>query len=264
MMGKYNLPALTTILWACLPVFAWAQKKSTVSKSPAKPIVAAPVPEAPKWTSYEILDNGDTINRLDAKGIRQGRWLLEHPAHYEEPAFMEVGSYEQGLKTGLWRTHQNNGVLVSEENFKKGLKDGEARYFEEGQLLCVGHYLALNAQQLYDTVLVEQANTEVLKPVVVKTDVGSVRHGIWTYYEPPSKEIKRLVEYQADDIVFDTTYTRLTHQDTLFMQQKMKTLPHANTKATAGDWIDTKNRKRIKYTDLPDNMTEVKPNVRKK
>ena len=48
------------------------------------------------------------------------------------------------------------------------------------------------------------------------------------------------------------------------MQQKMKILPHANTKATAGDWIDTKNRKRIKYTDLPDNMTEVKPNVRKK
>ncbi|MBK7762735.1 MAG: hypothetical protein IPI46_05095 [Bacteroidetes bacterium] len=244
-----------------LPLFINTQKKKTVPKPSTKSI---PVIEVVSLVSFEILENGDTINRLDSKNNRHGKWMAEYPAHHEEPAYIEIGNYVQGAKQGLWQSYYTNGILISEVNYKNNLKDGEARYYDESGLLCIGHYLALNAKYEFDTVYVEQVDKDELKPMVVKTDVGSIRHGSWTYYEPPSREIKRVIEFQGDDVVFDTTYTQMTKTDSLFYLQKIKSFPHVNKRVDTNEWIDTKNRKKIKYTDFPDNATHIKPNERKK
>lgn len=254
--------SLLVLVLGVMPLFLQAQKKKAHSKPITK---AAPVEEAITIVSFEILENGDTINRLDSKNKRHGKWLAEYPAHHEEPAYIEIGNYVKGAKQGLWKTYYPNGLLIAEVNFKNDLKDGEARYYEEGSLICIGNYLALNAKNAFDTVYVEQVDKDELRPVIVKTDVGSIRHGSWTYYEPPSKEIKHVIEYQADEIVFDTSYTKvMTKTDSLVYLQKMKSFPHVNKSSNANEWIDTKNRKKIKYTDFPDNATYIKPNERKK
>jgi len=239
-----------------LPCSLLAQKKKPI----AKPVTDV---EAVKIVSYEVLENGDTINKLDSRNLQQGKWLLEHPAHYEEPGNIEVGNFEYGIRNGSWKTYSMQGLLESEENYKKGLKDGESRYYVEGSLYCIGHYLALNAKQVYDTVMVEDAVTNALRPVKIKTDVGSIRHGMWTFYEPRTTQIKRLVEYQADDMVSDSSYTRLSKTDSLYILAKMKSFPHLTKKPDENVWVENTGQSRIKYTDIPDDRP-VKPNVRKK
>ena len=61
-----------------LPCSLLAQKKKPI----VKPVTDV---EVVKIVSYEVLENGDTINKLDSRNLQQGKWLLEHPAHYEEP-----------------------------------------------------------------------------------------------------------------------------------------------------------------------------------
>ncbi|GBL36221.1 hypothetical protein EMGBS15_18160 [Filimonas sp.] len=219
--------------------------------------------EVVKIVSYEVLENGDTINKVDSHDMQQGKWLIEHPAHYEETGTMEVGNFENGIRSGTWKTYTMQGLLESEENFKKGLKDGEARYYVEGGLYCIGNYLALNAKQLYDTVMVEDAVTNEFRPIKIKTDVGSIRHGMWTFYEPRTKQIKRVVEYQADDVVSDSSYNTLTKTDSLFILAKMKSFPHVTKKPDENVWMGKGHQERVKYTDIPDDRP-VKPNVRKK
>ncbi len=239
-----------------IPCSLLAQKKKPISK----PVVKS---EVVKIVSYEVLENGDTINRLDSRDMQQGKWLVEHPAHYEEPGTMEVGHFENGIRNGTWKTYTMQGLLESEENYKKGLKDGEARYYVESSLYCIGNYMALNAKQMYDTVMVEDAETGEFRSVKIKTDVGSIRHGMWTFYDPRTRQIKRVVEYQADDVVSDTSYNTITKTDSVYILAKMKSFPHITKKPDENVWMGKGRQERVKYTDIPDDRP-VKPNVKKK
>lgn len=247
---------LFILLISLFSSIASAQKKKT---SP-KPITKV---ESVKIVSFEVLENGDTINKLDQNNIQHGRWVIDHEARYDEPGSMEVGNFENGVRVGNWRTYTLKGQIETNENYKKGLKDGEARYYEEGQLICVGHYLALNAKQAYDTVMVEDAVTSELKAIKIKTDVGSIRHGVWTFYDPRTKKINRVVEYQADEVVYDKTYTNLTKADSTYFLTRAKSFPHISKKSDDNIWFGNRKNTSIKYTDIPDNKP-VKPNVRRK
>lgn len=247
---------LTFVLLGLMPNLLSAQKK----KQPVKP---EPVAEPARIVSYEVLENGDTINRIDSKNVRHGKWLIEHEASMDEPGTMELGEYEMGVRNGKWKTYSLHGDLEAEEFYKKGLKDGEARYYEEGRLICVGNYLALNAKQKYDTVMVENPLTNESRPVRIRTDVGSVRHGSWTFYDARTSEINRVVEYEVDEVVYDKSFTHVSKEDSLYILAKMKTFPHITHKPDENVWMSKGNQKRITYTDIPDNKP-VKPNVRKK
>ncbi len=247
---------LIALALVIIPCSLSAQKKKPAPKQ-------APVADVIKIISYEVLENGDTINKLDSRHIQQGKWLLDHPAHFEEPGTMEVGDFDNGTRNGIWKTYSMQGSLESEENYKTGLKDGESRYYVEGSLYCIGHYMALNAKQMYDTVMVEDAVTNGFRPVKIKTDVGSIRHGLWTFYEPRTKQIKRLVEYQADDVFSDKSFETLTKTDSLYILAKMKSFPHVTKKPDENVWMGSGGQVRIKYTDIPDDRP-VKPNVRKR
>lgn len=236
--------------------FLVAQTKKTIK--PVSKTVAKPIEE--KIVSYEVLNSGDTVNRLDAKNNKVGKWLITKESKYGEEGFMEFGVYDKNNKVGTWKTYSLSGQIISIENFKAGRRDGEARYFDNGYLYCVGNFLALRAKYEYDTIMVEDPVTNVSKPVRIKTDVGSVRHGFWTYYTPGSKKIERVVEYQIDEIVYEKDY--ISKVDSIYLEKKMKSFPHVSNKQSEDVWHVDNNKKKIRYTDIPENAQFVVPNVR--
>lgn len=219
----------------------------------------------PGLLSYELTPGGDTINRVDAQNHRQGRWVSYHPERYGDEAFYEIGYFLNNDKIGAWRAFTKDGVLMKEENYKNGRKHGEAKYYEQGHLICVGNYLALNARYKYDTIMVEDPDTELWKPVIIESRFGSVKHGFWTFYKPPSLEIEKIVEYQADEIIYENEY--LTKDDSVYLEKRIQHYPHnANGQLPTNTWVlpQDKGKKPIRYTDFPENTKYVKPNPGRK
>lgn len=239
-----------------LSIISFAQKKKTTPPAPV-------INQVAKIVSYEVLENGDTINKLDQNKHKQGKWLIFNEGKYGEPSLYEYGSYANNIRVGKWNVYDNDGRVVSEENFKSGIKDGEARYFDNGKLYCIGNYLALRSKYEYDTVMVEDPNTNLLRPVVIKADVGSVRHGLWTYYEPFTSKIEKVIEYQVDEVIYERDYTNTNAVDSNYKELKNKTMPHISNKPPSSVWMLEKGKKPVKYTDIPENAEYVKPNVRK-
>lgn len=234
---------------------------SQIKKNNSQSVKSKIIQSKPKIISFELLTNGDTINQSDEKNNRLGFWLIVNKPGYGEPSTIEYGKYDNNIKSGVWKSYTIEGKIISTEFFKKGNRSGEARYYEDGYLYCIGNYLALNNLYDYDTILVEDPITNIEKPVIIKTDVGSVRHGYWTYYEPPSTEIKKIVEYQADEIIYEKEY--ITKADSVYLLKRMKLFPHINRNSENEKFILQLNKKPPKYTDFPDDVEYVKPNIRK-
>jgi hypothetical protein len=74
----------------------------------------------------------------------------------------------------------------------------------------------------------------------------------------------RMVEYQADEVVFDKSIPNFTKTDSVKIKARMNTLPHKGSSSTPGIWMTDVRQKRIKYTDIPDDIPYVKPNERRK
>jgi hypothetical protein len=89
-----------------------------------------------------------------------------------------------------------------------------------------------------------------------------VRHGQWTYYSPERKTIEKVLEYQADEVIYEQAFT--SKLDSTYLETKMKNLPHNSNQAPNNVWHVDKNKKSVKYTDIPENTKSVVPNVRKK
>jgi|GEM_PF-3869507 len=54
---------------------------------------------------------------------------------------LQKGEFAWGLPDGTWRPWAPAGALVAMEGWKRGLRDGEARYYnEQGQLIAEGEY----------------------------------------------------------------------------------------------------------------------------
>lgn len=256
---KLSLHGVFFLVALCTTIDVLAQKKKPIPK-----VVQAQVQiSKPKIVSYEVLENGDTINKLDDQKARWGNWLIHQESRYNEPSFYEYGPFENNIKIGKWVTYDNDGRVSSEENYKQGLKDGEARYFDHGKLYCVGNYLALRSKFDYDTIYVEDPVTNIDKPVRIKSETGYVKHGFWTYYDPLTSKVDRVVEYQVDEVIYEKDYTLAAGNDSTAASLKLKTLPHVNKQQPNNVWILDKNKRPAKYTDIPDNTQYVKPNVRR-
>lgn len=211
--------------------------------------------------TYKVMPSGDTINRIDAQQRRQGLWMLAGIDDMEQP-LVSVGHYLNGKANGLWIKTNRDGMPLAQENFKNDLLDGEVKYYEGGHLICVGHYLALRSTVEYDTVWVENPETNQLRPVRVKSNRGSVRHGYWTYYHPGTKQLARVQEYQADSLIYLKEYREPA--DSVQILKKMKAWPHINNAPLPNVWSSNPEKKPVRFTDFPEDGRGVKPNVKQK
>jgi antitoxin component YwqK of YwqJK toxin-antitoxin module len=106
---------------------------------------------------YQVLD-GDTINRLNAKGEKTGYWeevigdFNVKGSYYNNVRdgmvkmynasriLINLESYDKGKKNGLFLSFENSGNLVSETMFKNDLKDGEDRQYSYGSVRLLSNY----------------------------------------------------------------------------------------------------------------------------
>lgn len=139
-----------------------------------------------QWKEYKLTQKGDTINRVDHLGRKQGPWVHHHDALRGEPGYEEEGWYENDRKEGEWRLYNLSGDLVGVENYKWGLKDGICRYFTMyGALRLEQSWKALNPDKLYDTIQVEDVDhLDTYKEVIIKNEGAAIKHGVWKYYGP--------------------------------------------------------------------------------
>jgi len=165
------------------------------------------------------------LNQLDTKGKRNGMWWLSFPERMGEPSYTEFGNYDHGSRIGPWYKMDGEGNVVAIENYKNDKKNGEAKYFEQGHLYCTGSFRGLNPAYAYDTIMVTDPVTGAESLRAVPTDKGTVRHGMWRYYDPQTGRLVREEEYQVDELIYHKEFG-LTKADSLYYQQRTQALPH--------------------------------------
>ncbi len=135
--------------------------------------------------SYKISVKGDTLNAVDQKGLKQGKWVVHVDPLRGEPGYEAEGIFINDHKEGAWRKYSLQGDLIGLENYKKGDKDGLSQYFSPlGNLLREENWRAYDPGQPYDTIAIYgTGNNEITGYKIVKAEPYSVKDGEWTYYD---------------------------------------------------------------------------------
>jgi len=150
-----------------------------------------------QWKSYIIGVKGDTLNKVDNKGMKQGKWVSHFEGVREEPGYEEEGEYVNNRKEGGWRLYSTDGDLTGLENYRWGNKDGVCQYFNKaGELIREEGWRAMNPDKAYDTLEIEDIdNLNHFRTVIVKNDGVAIKHGTWKFYNPATGIILRTETY---------------------------------------------------------------------
>jgi antitoxin component YwqK of YwqJK toxin-antitoxin module len=150
-----------------------------------------------QWKDFKLTSKGDTLNRVDMQGVKQGPWKHRYENVRGEPGYEEEGYYENNRKVGEWRLFSLMGDLVGIEHYKWGLKDGLCQYFSnQGELRMEQSWKAFNPDKEYDTLTIEDPDKfDTYRTVVVKNEGAAIRHGIWKYYDATTGAIMRSERY---------------------------------------------------------------------
>jgi hypothetical protein len=153
-----------------------------------------------KWKSYIIGVRGDTLNRVDMKGLKQGPWVIHEDAVRGAAGFDEQGHFINDKKDGRWVRFSLIGDIIAEENYRWGALDGKCRYYTQiGDLEREESWRAVDPNAAgFDTVNVYDLidPNKLIDRVVVPVIPGSSnKHGLWVYYDPRSGFIDSRVRY---------------------------------------------------------------------
>ena len=86
---------------------------------------------------YQIF-NGDTINRVDAKGLKQGEWRK----YYRTDTLYSRTFFINNKPVGVTKTWYESGKIKGIVTFEKsGLKAHAVSYYESGKVLAKGNYI---------------------------------------------------------------------------------------------------------------------------
>ncbi len=145
-----------------------------------------------QYQSFTLSPKGDTLNIIDKKGLKQGKWVNTVGELRGEPGYEEEGYYKDDKKTGPWRKYTTNGDIIAIENYAFGGKEGLQQYFSFlGNLERTEEWRGYNPDAPYDTIPIYGTGSgEVVDFKIVKAEQYSVPHGEWKYYNPQGHIIK--------------------------------------------------------------------------
>ena len=146
-----------------------------------------------QWKEYKLSVKGDTLNRVDMNGKKQGPWAIHVPDLRGERGYEEEGYFENDQKTGTWKKFSLEGVKIAEENYAWGKLNGRQQYFTyNGGLLREEGWRAMDPKVAFDTVAVYDLKdaSKIVNWVVVKNEGVALKHGKWTYYDPREGRIE--------------------------------------------------------------------------
>ena len=151
--------------------------------------------------SFKLSVSGDTLNCIDKKNRKQGKWIERTNALRGNPGFDEEGQYKADRREGLWRKYNLQGDVLSMENYKWGLQNGISQYFTVDGLEREESWKALDPEKEYDTIDVPDLYQEgVYRSVRIRNEGYSLKHGKWTYYEPRTGFILKTESYMRDSL----------------------------------------------------------------
>ncbi len=180
-LNKITKPVLILLLLAITSVNSYGQLKSYI------------------LSQY----NGDTLNRVDAKGLKQGPWVEKQEAIRNNLGSEAQGYYEDDVKVGKWVTFSLIGDKMAEENYRWGLLNGICKYYTRaGILQREESWRAIDPKKKFDTVNVYDLDdpTRVIRRVVVKVESHSVKHGLWKYYDTNYGMVAQVDKYWMDKL----------------------------------------------------------------
>ncbi len=157
-----------------------------------------------QYKDFILSPNGDTLNAVDQKGLKQGKWVNTVGEVRGEPGYEEEGMYKDDKKTGIWRKYTTNGDILAIENYRFGGKEGVQQYFSFlGNLEREEEWRGYNPDAPYDTIPVYgTGSNEVISYKVVKAEQYSVPHGDWKYFNPQG-HIIRIEHYDHGRLLKD-------------------------------------------------------------
>ena len=184
-----------------------------------------------QYKSYKISVKGDTINAVDNKQLKQGKWVIHVDPLRGEPGYEAEGIFVNDKKEGMWRTYTLKGDLLSIENYQFGGKDGTSQYFTAlGDLIREESWRAYNPNQPYDTIPVYgTGSNEILSYKIVKAEQYSVKNGDWTYYDPGTGRILKIEKYdrgrlleqpKSTEVVTDEPMKKIVPKEVVEYQKK--------------------------------------------
>ncbi len=170
-----------------------------------------------QYKSYELSAKGDTINIVDKKGVKQGKWIVKVAELRGEPGYEEEGIFKNGIKESTWRRYNLNSDLIARENYKYGGKEGAQQYFTmQGDLLREESWHAYNPDAPYDTIAIYgTGSNEIISYKIVKAEQYSVKDGEWKYYDPSTGTIIKTEKYDRGFLhknVIETAVNDTTHK----------------------------------------------------
>lgn len=150
-----------------------------------------------QWKDYKIGVKGDTLNKVDKKDLKQGKWVIHVDEVRGEPGYEEEGEFKNGRKEGVWRVYNLSNDLIGLEFYKWGNKDGQAVYYNAaGELIREEHWRALNPDKQYDTLEIEDIDhLNQYRTVIVKNEGVAIRDGLWKYYNSATGMIYKTETY---------------------------------------------------------------------
>lgn len=184
-----------------------------------------------QWKSFIIGVRGDTLNRVDMSGKKQGPWVIHADELRGEPGYDEQGYFVDDKKDGKWVRFSLMGDKLAEEYYRWGSLDGKSKYYtRRGGLMRIETWRAIEPGRTYDTVDVVDVNdpTKVLDRVVVKVEGLTMKHGTWTYYDPEWGTIIKTEEYWADKL--KTNDTAANSDDSTGDDDDLKPIDFTGTK----------------------------------
>jgi antitoxin component YwqK of YwqJK toxin-antitoxin module len=157
-----------------------------------------------QYKDFMLSPKGDTLNIVDKKGLKQGKWVNTVGEVRGEPGYEEEGMYKNDKKTGPWRKYNSNGDIIAIENYLHGGKAGVQQYFTFlGVLEREEEWRAYNPDAPYDTIAVYgTGSNEVIDYKIVKAEQYSVPQGEWKYYNP-SGHIVKIEHYDRGQLLKD-------------------------------------------------------------
>lgn len=97
-------------------------------------LLACPGLLSAQKNTYQVF-KGDTINRTDAKGLKQGLWRK----YYRTDTLCSETWFKNNKPTGISRTWYENGKLKAEVVFEKNSPKGKAvSFYESGKVMARG------------------------------------------------------------------------------------------------------------------------------
>jgi hypothetical protein len=135
-----------------------------------------------QWKSFILNPKGDTLNRVDMKGKKQGPWAISIADLRGERGYDEEGYFENDMKEGVWKKFSLEGVKIAEESWR-----------------------AIDPAQSFDTVAVYDLKdpSKILNRVIVKNEGVAMKHGKWTYYDPREGTIEATESYIMNKLQTD-------------------------------------------------------------